>query len=80
MSKFKDPVHPEKIKLIQNLLNDPIVKECWDRYVNLGVLNASFVQREKAFQEYCHFRDLYLGLPPVKLEGIQGTNKERKYF
>lgn len=75
--KYKDPVHPEKIKLIQEMLADPIVNELWLKFVNLGHGFGNIKARDKAFQEYCHFRDKYLGLPPLQIQGIQGTNRER---
>lgn len=79
MSKHVD-LHPEKINLVKNMLNDPIVNELWLKFIHLGNIKANYKEREVAFQEYCHFRDKYLGLPPLRIEGIQGTNRERKYF
>lgn len=77
LKKYNDDHVPaEKIKLINDLLSDPIVNETWCRYVRLGEINASVSEREKAFQEYCHFRDLFLGLPPLKITPIQGTHRK----
>jgi hypothetical protein len=70
------PVHPEKINLIKNMLNDPIINELWLKFIHLGSIKASYKERERVFQEYCHFRDLYLGLPPLIITPIQGTHRK----
>lgn len=71
-----DHVAIEKINLIKNLLSDPVVGECWNRFVRLGEINATPKEREIAFQEYCHFRDQFLGLPPLVITPIQGTHRK----
>lgn len=78
-----DLVHPEKVKLIESMLADPIVNELWLKFVNLGLPNPSntalIKAREIAWNEYCYFRDQYLGLPPLVVPHIQGTNRRNLF-
>lgn len=65
------PVHPEKIQLIQSMLNSPLVKQAWDRLQALphpehSSERALREQRKKTWDEYCFYRDQFLGLPPLQ--------------
>lgn len=76
MSRYNNsPVDPLKIQLIHDLLSSYPVNELWLKYVAMGNNGATVKQREDQFAEYCHYRDLYLGLPPVKIQGVQSTNR-----
>ena len=80
MPRYNDaPVSPEKIQMINDLLNDPIVGQLWKEYVLTGQPavdshRALIKTREEAFQRYAIARDKYLGLPPLKIQGVQGTH------
>jgi hypothetical protein len=78
------PVQPEKIQLIYDLLNDPIVKDAWRRFVMLGQPQHGsngtiYKEREKAFTEYATARDKFLGLPPLIVPSVQGTHNRYRF-
>jgi hypothetical protein len=78
MAKYNDsPVHPEKIKMINEMLQTEPINELWLKFVNLGNYGGTVKEREKAFQEYCHFRDLHLGLKPLVIVPIHSEHKRR---
>ena len=83
--RFNDaPVSPEKINLIINLLNDPEVNLLWREFVMLGqpVVDSHkslLKQREEAFQRYAKARDKFLGLPPLVIEPVQGTQSRYRF-
>lgn len=68
------PVDSLKVDLIRRLLNDPVVNELWLKFVSMQNV-ATAKEREAIFQEYCHFRDKFLGLGPVVIPFVQGTNR-----
>lgn len=80
MKKYtNEPVSPEKIKFIHSVLNEPEVKEAWKRFIDLGQPYQSapakvYQERQRAFDAYCKARDAFLGLPPLKLIGVQQTH------
>ena len=74
------PVTPEKIEIIQNMLNDPIVGELWREFVMLGqpqveTAKSLLKKRENAFALYAAARDAFLGLPPLTIQPVQGTHQ-----
>lgn len=71
------PVDSLKIKLINDLLSSHPVNELWLKFVELGKHGGSIKDREKAFAEYCYFRDQYLGLKPLVLQGISSEHRKR---
>ncbi len=78
MARFNEaPVLPEQIEKIKTLLNDKTVNKLWLTFVGLGNSGGSFIEREKAFDAYADARDKFLKLPPLAVEGIQGTNKSK---
>ena len=77
MKLKNNPVQPEKIQLIHDLLNSYPVNELWLEYVRLGMYGGTYKEREKAWNEYCVFRDKYLGLPPLSVPSIQQTYRDR---
>lgn len=78
MKKFDAaPVSDLKIQLIKDLLNNPVVNELWLQFIHLGNHGGSAKEREKVFQEYAHFRDMFLGLPALKLQPIQSEHRRR---
>jgi len=58
-------VHPEKIQLVNDMLNDKVVGGYWNEFVRLGSHGGTFKQREDVFQQYADARDKYLGLKPL---------------
>lgn len=72
------PVPPDKIQLIQDLLNDPHVKEAWLQYTRLNEIASNSAKshvkaRMEAWHNYVLLRDQFLGLPTQNkyfLEGI----------
>jgi hypothetical protein len=77
MKKFKDDVQPKDIQKIYDLLHSHPVNELWLKFVDLGKYGGTFKEREKAFNEYCYFRDLYLGYKPLVLQGISAEHRKR---
>jgi len=81
MARFNTaPVQPEKIQLIKDLLNDAIVGDYYHQWLRLKSSNAHIQIINKAFTEYAIARDRWLGLPPLVIQGIQGTNRTRARF
>lgn len=73
--RFNDAPVPElKIKMINDLLQSKFVNESWLKFVYLGNHGGTFKERDKAFNEYCYFRDLQLGLPPLIVPHVQGSH------
>lgn len=77
MKKLDTHVDPNKIALIQGMLSSPAVKPFYDSWVALGNANASAKLREDAFTLYAQARDMFLGLPPLKIIGVQGSHNKR---
>lgn len=81
MPRYNDaPVSPEKIKLINEMLNDPVVGQLWKEYTMLGQpeqqsANSLIKKRVDTFHAYAVARDAYLGLPPLTIKPIQGTHQ-----
>lgn len=73
MARYNDaPVSPEKIQLITDMLNDPIVGEAWNQYQSLtaatsGASVSLIKARFKAWHNYVLLRDQFLGLPTTNL-------------
>ena len=67
------PVSEYKIEMINTLLASYPVNELWIKYVAMGSSNASAKDLNKAFDEYAHFRDLFLGLPPLKADPVKNN-------
>lgn len=67
------PVHPEKINLVIAMIEDPVVGALYQKWVSLKQIfdlqsDANILERNQAFHEYCHARDLFLGLKkPVQI-------------
>lgn len=68
------PVPELKIKMIEELLQSHPVNEMWLKFVKLGNSSGNWKEREKAFGEYCIYRDLFLGLPPLIVPSVQGSH------
>lgn len=78
MPRFNDaPVTKEKIQLITDLLNSPVVNELYLKFASMPTsIDFKLIkQREDAFQAYAIARDEFLGLKPLKIEAVQGTHK-----
>jgi hypothetical protein len=68
------PVSELKIQMINDLLQSHPVNELWLKFVNLGNSSGNYKEREKVFGEYCIYRDLFLGLPPLNVPSVQGSH------
>lgn len=72
-------VPQDRIDMINEMLNDPIVGEAWSQFVKLGqphnqgLSMGQIKARDKAWIEYCVVRDQYLKLPPLSVPYVQGT-------
>ncbi len=72
------PVPLEKIELIQNLLNDPNVKQAWLNYTKLSDIGTNSSKtairaRMEAWHNYVVLRDQFLGLPTHNTYFLQGV-------
>jgi hypothetical protein len=63
----------EKIEQVKAMLKDPLVAQSWNIYYAMeyskGWNSKSFLlARERAWRNYCHYRDLYLGIKVAELD------------
>ena len=66
MAKYDSlPVHPEKIKMIHNMLHTQPVNELWLHVIKLSANGGSQREKEISFKAYADARDKHLGLKPL---------------
>jgi hypothetical protein len=68
------PVPELKIKMINDMLQSKLVNETYLKLKHLRDYGGTHKEIEIAWKEYCHFRDLHLGLPPLVVPSVQGSH------
>jgi hypothetical protein len=68
------PVPELKIKMINDLLQAKWVNESYLKLKHLRDYGGTYKEIETAWKEYCHFRDLELGLPALVVPHVQGSH------
>ena len=70
---MNNKIDHEKIEQVKAMLRDPLVAQAWHIYYAMeyskGWNSKSFLlARERAWRNYCHYRDLYLGIKVAELD------------